>query len=95
MTDLAWDERLHQEEAEELQAGCVVRKKLPFKAVSFGLNVTPPLERGQRVCSAFFAVPCNKRGSFPVVLCMGTCCSVWQHPRVLQTDMYHVPGVEI
>lgn len=26
MPDLAWDELLQQEEAEELQAGCIVRK---------------------------------------------------------------------
>lgn len=95
MTDLAWDERLHQEEAEELQAGCVVRKKTSFQ----GCLIWPEChstsrERAEGV-QCLFAVPCNKRGSFPVVLCMGTCCSMWQHPRVLQTDMYHVPGVEI
>lgn len=92
MPDLAWDELLQQEEAEELQAGCIVRKKLFSKAVSFGLSVPLPLETGQG-CAVPFCCAMQQERLFPY--CFVLCCSVWQHPRVLQRDMYHVSEVEI
>lgn len=95
MPELAWDELLHQEEAEELQTGCIVRKKLLSPRLSHLSECSnASRERGVGV-QCFFAVLCNKRGSFSVVLGKGTCCSVWQHPRALQRDMYHIPDVEI
>lgn len=73
MPDLAWDELLQQEEAEELQAGCIVRKKLFSKAVSFGLSVPLPLETGQG-CAVPFLLCYATREALSLLFCALLLC---------------------